>query len=262
MMKNSLKDKFPKWFEDLDPSKHYLVMSDDYDSYFSCRVLMDLFKLEIGGFFQFTTGLWLNKERTDNKQPVYVDLSIAKGMTFDNHMTFIKNPLAINPNIITTNYFRKYNGSTLALICSLYDYDIDNIKRLTTLLCIDGWYCGYYNANGAYRHVNVDWYEKFGMEDKLLPILKANSEDYFKNHVEKYNINAKISMTNNKLHCDTNIPLPDCSYKLALPVRRYTTNKEQVQSIYEEDPDCIITSAETYKNRYCYSRKDNRCDEI
>lgn len=262
MMKNSLKEKFPRWFEDLDPNKHYLVMSDDYDSYFSCRVLMELFNLEIGGFFQFYSGLWLNSERTDNKQPIYVDLSIAKGMTFDNHRTFIKNPLAINPNLEVSSYSEKYNGSTLALICSLYDYDIADTKRLTTLLCIDGWYRGYYNANGAFRHVNVDWYEKFGMEDKLLPILKENDQDYFTDHIEKYNINAKISMTNNKLHCDTNIPLPDCSYKLALPVRRYTTNKEQVQSIYEEDPDCIITSAETYKNRYCYSRKDNRYDEI
>lgn len=262
MIKNSLKDKFPKWYEDLDPTKHYLVMSDDYDSYFSCRVLMDLFNLEIGGFFQFTTGLWLNEERTDDKQPVYVDLSIAKGMTFDNHRTFIKNPLAINPNIGVSSYFRKYNGSTLALICSLYDYDIDNIKRLTTLLCVDGWYYGYYNKGGKFKDINVYWYDMFGMEDNLLPILEENDKDYFENHIAKYNINAKISMTDNKLHCNTNIPLPDCSYKLVLPVRRYTTNKEQVEEIYNEDPDSIITSAETFSNYYCYSRKDNRYDEI
>lgn len=257
MMKNSLKEKFPTWYEDLDPSKHYLVMSDDYDSYFSCRVLMELFNLKIGGFFQFYSGLWLNEERTEGKQPVYVDLSIANGMTFDNHRTFIKNLLAINPNIGVSNYSRKYNGSTLALVCSLYDYDIDSTKRLTTLLCIDGWYRGYYNENGAYRHVNVDWYEKFGMENELLPLLKDNDEDYFKNHAKKYNLDAKISMTNNKLHCNTSIQLPDYSYELVLPVHRYTSNKEQVESIYEEDPDSIITSAETYKNRYCYSRKDN-----
>lgn len=261
-MNDSLKNRFPDWYKDLNKEKDYLVMSDDYDSYFSCRVLMELFDLEIGGYFSFSSGLWLNKERTEGKQPIYVDLSIAKGRTFDNHRTFIKNPQAINPNMNISTYSDKYNGSTLALICSLYDYEITDNKRLTTLLCIDGWYRGYYNENGAYRHVNVKWYKAFGMEDKLLPILEENDQDYFTDYIEKYNINAKITMTNNKLHCDTNIPLPDCSYKLALPVRRYTTNKEQVQSIYEEDPDCIITSAETFKNRYCYSRKDNKYDEI
>ena len=143
------------------------------------------------------------------------------------------------------------------MICSLYDYDITDTKCLATLLCIDGWYYGYYNKDGKYRDINIDWYEKFGMEDKLLPILEKNDQDYFTDYIEKYNINAKITMTDNKLHCDTRIPLPECSYKLELPVHRYTTNKEQVQSIYEKDPDSIITSAETYKNRYCYSRKDN-----
>ena len=254
--------KFPKWYEDLNPDKHYLVMSNDYDSYFSCKVLMDLFKLDIGGFFEFDSGLWLNEERTENKQPVYVDLSIAEGMTFDNHMTFIKNPLAINPNMEVSSYFRKYNGSTLALICSLYDYDIDKLNRPTTLLCVDGWYYGYYNHNGKYRDINLYWYEMFGMEDRLLPILEENDKDYFADFISKYNLNAKIGMTDNKLHCDMKIPLPECNYKLALPVHKYTTSKEQAQSIYVKDPDSIITSAETFNNRYVYSRKDNNYDEI
>lgn len=256
MIKDSLIKKFPEWYKDLSPDKHYLVMSNDFDSYFSCRVLKEMFNLEIGGFYEFESGLWLNKEKTEDKQPIYVDLSITKGMTFDNHYTFIDNPLAINPNVDVSIYNRKYNGSTLALICALYDYDINKTNRLTTLLCVDGWYYGYYNENGEYRNINLDWYKTFGMEDKLLPILRANERDYFEKYIQRHNLNSIIRIKNKRLYCNVSIPLPEYEFELALPVHKQKMTKKQLQTIYLENPDSIITSAETFNNCYMVNRKE------
>ena len=256
MVKDSLLNKLPKWYEDLDPEKHYLVMSNDFDSYLSCKVLMELFQLQIGGFYEFESGLWLNKERIENKQPIYVDLSITKGMTFDNHLTFIDNPLAINPNVLTTDYFRKYNGSTLALVCALYDYDISNDKRLMTILCVDGWYYGYYNRDGKYRDINIRWYETLGMCEKLLPILQKHDKNHFLDYIEKYKLNSRIYMQNNTLQCGVNIPLPECRFDLVTPVRKYTTRKSKAQEEYLKDPDDIMVSVETFKDYYVINRKE------
>lgn len=255
MIKENLKNKFPTWYENLDPQKYYLVMSDDFDSYYSCNVLIDLFGLEIGGFYSFSSGLWLNKEKTEDKEPIYVDLSITRGKSFDNHVSFIKNPNAINPNIGIQTYFRKYNGSTLALICALYDYDVEKTNRLTTLLCVDGWYCGYYNQNGEHRDVNIDWFDKFGLSNKLLPILQAHDRDYFVKYAQKYNLNANIYMRNKKLQCSVNVPLPEYEFELALPVYRHKMSKEQAQEIYLKDNNAIFTSAETFKNSYILSTR-------
>lgn len=256
MIKDSLLNKFPQWYKDLDPNKYYLVLSNDFDSYLSCNILTELFGLEVGGFYEFESGLWLNADRTEGKEPIYVDLSIAKGKTFDNHLTFIENPLAINPNVETPSYFRKYNGSTLALICALYGYDTLDTKRLTTLLCVDGWYCGYYNQNGKYRDINIHWYETLGMCDKLLPILEQNNKAYFLDFIQRYKLDATIFIKNKTLHCDAKISLPECRFDLVMPVKKSIASKEKVREVYESDPDSIIISAETFKNNYIINRKD------
>ena len=134
-----------------------MVLSNDYDSYYSCCLLRNKFGLEIGGFYSLQDGLYLNAEHTKNKEPIFVDLSVTRCKTFDNHFTFINNPESINPNIITDVYYRKYNGGTLPLLCSLYNRDLSKYseKALTILLCIDGWYIGYYNKGGRYKDVNI-----------------------------------------------------------------------------------------------------------
>lgn len=189
-MKQQLLNKMPKWYKDLDPQKHYLVMTNDFDSYYSCKTIQHYTGLEIGGYYSFDGGLYLNRETTDNKEPIYVDLSIVEGKTFDNHFTCLHNPQAINPNVMTNIYYKKYNGSTLALICSLFGKDMSKLseKSLTTLLCVDGWYIGYYNKGGRYKDINIYWYEMLGMEKYLLPILQERDNQYFVDHMKKYKL--------------------------------------------------------------------------
>lgn len=258
MIKQTILNKFPEWYEDLTPDKYYLVLSNDFDSYYSCKLLKDKFKLKVGGYYEFNSGLWLNKERTEGKAPIYVDLSIVEGKTFDNHFTFINNPQAINPNINTTVYNRKFNGSTLALLYALYDKDLNKLNEiaLTALLCIDGWYIGYYKDNGRWKDINIFWYEALGMKEILLPILEAHDNQYFINFAKQYKLNEPIHMSEDGyLYCAANPPLPECKFTLYLPVTKKYVSKYEAQTMYDKHKDDIFTGAETYYNQYSISRK-------
>lgn len=78
LIDKSLLNLFPDWWKHLNKEEHYLVMTDDADSFYSCQRLHNLFGLEIGGFYDFKTGLYTNTEYTDYglMTPVFVDLSI------------------------------------------------------------------------------------------------------------------------------------------------------------------------------------------
>ena len=257
-MNKQLLDKFPTWYRNIDKDKNYLVLSNDFDSYYSCCLLRNKFSLKIGGYFDLNNGLYLNKERTEGKEPIYVDLSITHGKCFDNHMTFIKNPECINPNIITTNYYHKYNGSTLSLLCSLYNCDLSKYtyNQLMKMITIDGWDAGWYKYNGKFRDTLINWMKLFEEDKYLLPILQEhNDRQYFFDFVDHYHLGEHIIMQNNHLHCNVKTHIPTCEFELAYKVKRDNLCKYQVENIYSNNADSIITTAETYKNQYSICRK-------
>lgn len=257
-MNQQLLNKFPTWYKDINPKENYLVMTNDFDSYYSCKTVMRNTGLEIGGYYSFEKGLYLNKEITQGKEPVYVDLSIVEGKTFDNHFTCLHNAQAINPNVLTNTYYKKYNGSTLALVCSLYGKDISQLseKSLATLLCIDGWHKGYYNKGGRYKDINIYWYEMLGMDKYLLPLLEEKDNQYFEEHIKNNKLNTPITIRDGILQCNVKLKsLPTYEFELVQPVRKECVSKYRVQSIYEENPASIFTGAETYKDSYVISRK-------
>lgn len=257
-MKEELKCKLPTWYKDIDKDKYYLVLSNDFDSYYSCVILHQMFGVQIGGYFSLNDGLYLNPERTKDKEPIYVDLSITKGKCFDNHMTFIKNPECINPNIITTDYYHKYNGSTLSFLISLYCRDLSKYsqKQLMAMIVIDGWDAGWYKYNGKFRDVMINWMKLFEADKYLLPILQEHKErQYFFDFVDKYHLDEHITMRDNHLHCNIKTHIPACKFELAYKVTRSNLSKSQVENIYSTNADSIITTAETYKNQYSICRK-------
>ncbi len=248
----------PTWYKDLNPEKHYLVMTNDFDSYYSCQTIRQYTGLEIGGYYSFDKGLYFNKEITAGKEPIYVDLSIVEGKTFDNHFTCLDNPQAINPNVMTSVYYKKYNGSTLALVCSLFGKELSRLSEtsLTTLLCIDGWYIGYYNKGGRYKDINIYWYEMLGMDQYLLPLLQEYDNQYFVDHIKKYKLTTPINIKDGILQCNaTFIKLPTYKFELVQAVKKECISKYQLRSIYEDNPLSIMSAAETYKNSYVISRK-------
>ena len=257
MIKENILNKFPEWYKDLNKDKQYLILTNDFDSYFSCKELNRLFGIDIGGYYSFDSGLWLNNEITFGKEPIFMDLSILEGKTFDNHFTFMKNPESINPNVNVSIYNRKFNGSTLALICALYDVDLSkkSLNNLTTLLCIDVWYKGYYNKGGKYKDINIYWMDELGMTDYLLPILEAHDNQYFIDFMKRFHLNEEIYIDNGYLQCAAGIRLPHFQLELVQPVTKNYVSKYEAQIMYNKNRDNIFTGAETYYNQYSISRK-------
>ena len=196
-MEQFLLEKLPLWFCDLEPKRFYLVLSDDMDSYYSCRILQKFTGLSISGFYSFEHGLYLDTKNTHGKEPVFVDLSISQGKTFDNHFTFIENPQAINPNVIKRPYYMKYNGGTLPLVASLYDhlYDYSELQWMT-ILAVDSFYYGYYNRDGAFRNINLFWFKQLGISDYVIPILERKTADNFLQFIRMEGLNESIYINN------------------------------------------------------------------
>jgi hypothetical protein len=258
MINENILSKLPTWYKEIDKDKNYLVLTDDFDSYFSCVELIKMFGIRIGGYYGFDSGLWINKERTQGKEPIFIDLAKISGKTFDNHYTFMKNPESINPNVNVSTYYRKFNGSTFALICALYDIDLSRKSEnyLTKSLCIDGWYSGYYNDGGRYKDVNIDWMDALGMNHFLLPILKSHDKQYFDDFAKQYGLKEKINISDDGyLHCEVDVKLPKCQFELVQPVTQKRVTKSEAEFIYSKDKDTIFTGAETYLNRYSISLK-------
>jgi len=261
-MKEELKCKLPTWYKDINKDKYYMVLSNDFDSYYSCKILNQLFGLQIGGYFSLNDGLYLNKERSQGKEPIYVDLSITKGKCFDNHYTFIENPESINPNKLKSmaaDYYHKYNGSTLSFLIALYDRDLSKYSQsqLNAMIVIDGWDAGYYKYNGKFRNTMIQWMKLFELDKYLLPILQEHEDrQYFFDFIDHHHhLNEKIIMQNNHLHCNAKIHIPTYEFELVYRVRRDNLYKCQVENIYSNNADSIITTAETYKNQYSICRK-------
>lgn len=236
-------------------------MGNDADSYYCCQYLKKKFDVDIGGYCSFISGLYINKERTKNKSPIYVDLSIAYGTTFDNHVSFIQNPLAINPNQESIPYHKKYNGSALSLLLSLYNADIAKYseKQLTTLLCIDGWYRGYYNKNGAFRDININWFNTLGFKDCFLPLLEQNEMSYFIDFAKEHYLTEKIFIDKHGYlySANKNMKLPKYRFELVQPITQITAAKEDAIRQYEQNPNAIFVAAETYKNKYVLNLKSD-----
>ena len=257
-MNKQLSDKFPTWYRCIDKDKYYLVLSNDFDSYYSCVILHQMFGVQIGGYFSLNDGLYLNPERTRGKEPIYVDLSITHGKCFDNHMTFIKNPECINPNIITTDYYQKYNGSTLSFLIALYGRDLSKYsqKQLMAMIVIDGWDAGWYKYNGDFRGSLINWMKLFEVDKYLLPILQEHKErQYFFDFTDQYHLDEHIIMQDNHLCCNVKTHIPTCEFELAYKVTRYFLSKFEVENIYSNNADSIITTAETRRNKYSICRK-------
>lgn len=255
-MKQELLNHFSGWWLDfaLHPEDYYLVLSDDMDSYYSCRYLNKRFGAEIGGFYAFGKGLYLtDKAKIQERKLVYVDCSVVRDgvMCFDNHRTIFNNHMTINPNLIIDraddkNYFRKYCGSTLMLLYSLYHGELSELEK-ETLIAIDGFYIGWYKDNGAFRNINQYWLDVLELDD-LTPILEKRNMQYFQDLIGKYQLNEKIYIDKNKLFTFADI-LPHDRFTLVMPTEMKRISKEDIKMITVSDRS-VFTAAETFDCSY------------
>lgn len=256
-MKEQLLDKLPKWYKNINKDKYYLILSNDMDSYLSCCLLHKLFCVQIGGFFNTYSGLYINAERTQGKEPVYVDLSVClpNAKCFDNHVNCLLNKQAINPNNIgIEKYTDKYNGGTLPLICALYGKDISAMseRHLSTMITADSWYQPYYSS---YFHESfMKWVDLLFGEDKkyILSILQKHTESEWTKYSIRNSMKAKIIVDNDG-YLISNHPFIknsglDISCKFTL--YRKLLRKYNVQKYNLKNYSGIITAAETKRNVY------------
>lgn len=253
----------PKWIDDLkEHSDDYcLILTNDCDSMYSCRLLNKLFGVEIAGFFSFTEGLYINKDLMKNKKPIYVDASVIadNALAFDNHRNLLAktNHMMVNPNTITDcmndkSYYGKYPGSTLLLISAMYS-DLDSLTELEKefLCAIDKFYLGYYRNNGAFKHINLKWLELLGMREVLEPILEKHDEKYFDDLIDKWHLKEQIYIKNGYLKTWIDC-LPKEKFTLLTPVETKLMSKEEIEKTMISDAH-IFSAAETYKGCYVVS---------
>jgi len=256
-MEQQLLQKLPQWYCDISPDDYYLVLTNDMDSYYSCRILQKCTNINIGGFYSFDGGLYLNMDYATGREPIYVDLSIAKGKAFDNHYTFIRNPESVNPNVIKRPYFKKYNGGTLPFISVLFDNYSDYTEyQWETILAVDSFYYGYYNKGGVFRDINLYWFNLLGITDYVVPILERKTADNFAKFIEKEGLNEQIYINNTGyLICKKNIELPPEHFELVQPIEKRFMPKWEAVVLYEKRKDDIIVSSETYSDKYVLNIK-------
>ena len=255
-MNQQLLEKLPQWYHDITPEEFYLVLTNDMDSYYSCRILQKHTGINIGGFYSFDSGLYLNLDCVKNKEPIYVDLSISKGKAFDNHYAFIRNPESVNPNIITRPYFKKYNGGTLPLVAAIYgDTDSYSEYQWITLLSVDSFYSGYYSKGGAFRDINIFWYDMLGITDYVVPILDRWTADDFLNFIRQEELNEQIHINENgELACNN---LPSGYFELVQPIEKQYMTKWEAVVLYEKQRDKIMVSNEAYSGKYILNLKSS-----
>ena len=253
-MREELLNKLPTWYKNINKNKYYLILSNDMDSFYSCQLLHKKFGVQIGGFFDINNGFYVDRAIAKGKEPIGVDLSLTHGKCFDNHFTMLKNPQAINPNVIINDYYKKYNGSTFAFLLALYNINLHKFNDLQTgvTIALDGWNAGYYKYNGKFRDVTINWTILFEIDDVILPFLAKHDKQYFADLNDKYHVNTQISVQNGKLYRRGYVIKGDYSMILQYPVERLYLDDVSMQYIAHDN---ILTSAATFKHRYSICRK-------
>ena len=233
-MQKILKDKFQDWTSKID-SSYKLILTNDLDSLFTVALLKYLFGCTVGMFYDFKS-LYSTQPKHDKSKLIGCDMAVEDHeiKTFCNHVTRMAKDDKVNPNsanlnnfatgvygggtIFNTTYFRKYSGSTVLTVLSLYNaFDkliLPNHSKLTEeqlkiLASIDSYFYGAYHPKHyeAYNYFQV-WQESLGLE-MFQPIFDTYTKDeliQFQNeHKLKSNIMAYKSKGEYKLH--TELPL-------------------------------------------------------
>lgn len=185
------KEKYPMWVYE-DKKIFDLVLSDDIDSLSTCIALNMIKGYEISHFYNFKS-LYKQEDSEKNKL-IGVDMDLIKGRSFGNHPTGVFNELGANLNIIeginTDNYTKKYAGSCLLTVLSLYDVDISQLstEAKMTLLAIDASFKMYkFNPFNAKKWIK----DVLGFDD-LYKLLETHSQEEFYQLIDKYKLYEKI----------------------------------------------------------------------
>ena len=256
-MRQYIKDKLPEWYKNLDEDTK-LLLTNDIDSLLSCYFLNKYFNCQIKGFYNFKELYFAKDTKIENFVGVDLD-TVGSGRSFGNHLSWYTNQDAINlNNLYNEKYYKKYPFSTVMLILSLYDINIEKWtdEQLKVLLAIDSAFVGYYSTNKHFVEVYTDWLDRLDfrfLEDR---ILKHMTKKDFRDIQMKYNLNGSIEMFKGKLYTNINLSRLSVLFDdiIELPQDCFVLNK-----VYETvtinpfkdtvpEPKNIFSMAWIYKN--------------
>jgi hypothetical protein len=218
-MKTIYKQNLPTWCNNLNKD-YKLLLSDDLDSLLSTLVLQKLFGCEVNSFYSFSKLYKTTNPLIQEGEVVGVDLALTgDAKTFDNHVVRLGDHFRTNPNSINCNtifnvyaggsqYHKKYAGSTLLTILSLYNVDLsrlsDEAKKI--LLCIDSAFLGFYSPYKADRDACKFFLTEVLELDILYETLGGTTKEEFREIQERYNLGAKININEDgALETDCNL---------------------------------------------------------
>lgn len=202
ILNTDLIKRFPGWVLDMTqhPNDYMAVMSNDYDSFLSCRYLRYVLGVPIGGYYDFSSGVYLTEDAMkDNRTPVFMDVSLIKNgiCAFDNHYLYSNNCMIANPNGLLTyadrcTYNRKFPGSTFLFMYALFnDREINQFEKMA-LMAIDGFFSGFFNENGAFRYINEAWLDRLGLRSVLIETIDTHTRKDYELFLAKYGYENKF----------------------------------------------------------------------
>ena len=185
------KERMPEWCFD-DVKRFDLVLSDDIDSLSSCVALNIIKEYEITHFYNFNS--LYRQEGSEKHKLIGVDMDLIHRRSFGNHPVGVNNNKGANLNIIeginTNNYTKKYAGSCILTILSLYDVDISQLteEAKMVLLSIDASFKMYgFNKDNCRK-----WIKDILGFDELYELLENHSQQEFYDLIDKYKLYKKI----------------------------------------------------------------------
>lgn len=216
---------FKSWYEDLD--NHNIMLSDDIDSLASFKFLQSMFNVEVDIFNDFGN-MYFNSNKDihsfKKNKMVGLDIDLKNNKCISNHVTFIDNKdcISLNRGIDVTCYTKKFAGSTLLTVMSLYNYNISNYtkEQLEVLISVDTAFKQYYFNKDLFKH----YYATVLQYSKFIDIVHDKKKDYFYNIIKKYKLHEKIYI-NEDGYLETKIELEQLSklfnIDLSLPTQKF-----------------------------------------
>lgn len=245
-MQKKFKNQLPNWYKDLNNAK--LMLSNDIDSLSSCYVLSKLFNCEIKAFYDFKALYLTNIE--DKKEYIGVDIDATnqKARVFGNHVTYFKNDNAIslNRDITRNNYTKKFAGSTLITIMSLYDIDISQFttEQLEVLISIDTAFKQYFFDANLFKK----WYIDILEYPEFVDIVQRHDKEYFYKIIRKYKLHELIHI-DDEGYLYTNIDLKELSKLFNINLELPKVKFYKVKSFTNIGIDLNKNNIEKFKNR-------------
>lgn len=217
-----IKNTLPGWIYGDDT--YDLVLSDDIDSLASCALLKQIKGWNIRYFYNFEEFHASKELKNGINEKCWVDVAVAKGKGFDNHVSMLtmwdnwnRELVNINRNLAISreNYHEKYAGSTLLQIYSLYDIPLPKTEEgKMILLSIDSAFKGFFY--GSYHGMQRFHLEGILGLTELYECVQRHTEKEFNEIGAEYGIKEKIEIKDGKLQ--TNMDLKKISKELEVNI--------------------------------------------